>query len=329
MTGVDVMSTVQDYLEKRRPTLDLAFNKELSVLLGGIAAKDLASLITGIEAGKKIRGCLCCMINDALGGDPESAIPRAVAVELIQAATLIHDDFVDQDAFRRNRPAVWTLEGARRAVLIGDVIFASAIRGMNDLSREDGVTVSHAIAQVSKGALYEPVDPKVMAAEIEAGRESGQTYEKIIHLKTGILFGAACRLGSIAAEANGNLRERAYRYGLRIGEAYQIADDLKEVKQHMLLRFIHPGQMVALAPAFLHFAGKRRSQILTLLKGESTTLDDLALEFFSAAASLMEDEIERRLQSAVSEIGEHFPDNEYSELVRKAPWDIIRMFNES
>jgi len=309
--------------------LDLAFKKELSVLLGGIAAKDLGSLITGLEAGKKIRGCLCCMINDALGGGPESAIPRAVAVELIQAATLIHDDFVDQDAFRRNRPAVWTLEGARRAVLIGDVIFASAIKGMNDLSREDGVTVSHAIAQVSKGALFEPLDPQVLAGEIEAGRAGGQTYEKIIRLKTGILFGTACRLGSIAAGAGDNLRERSYRYGLRIGEAYQIADDLIEVKQHLLRRFIHPGQMVTLAPAFLHFAGKMRSHILTLLKGESMALDDPALELFSAAAGLMEDEIERRLQSAVREIGEHFPDNRYSELVRRAPWDIIRMFNES
>ena len=323
------MSTVQDYFEKRRPMLDLAFNKELSVLLEGIAAKDLASLTTGLEAGKKIRGCLCCMINDALGGDPESAIPRAVAVELIQAATLIHDDFVDQDAFRRNRPAVWTLEGARRAVLIGDVIFASAIKAMNNLSREDGVAVSHAIAQVSKGALFEPLDPPVLAGEIEAGRASGQTYEKIIRLKTGMLFGTACRLGSIAAGADDNLRERSYRYGLRMGEAYQIADDLKEVKQHLLTRFIHPGQMVALAPAFLHFTEKMRSQILTLLRGESTALDDPALELFSAAAGLMEDEIERRLQSAVCEIGEHFPDNGYSELLRRAPWDIIRMFNES
>jgi hypothetical protein len=269
------------------------------------------------------------MINDALGGDPESAIPRAVAVELIQAATLIHDDFVDQDAFRRNRPAVWTLEGARRAVLIGDVIFASAIKAMNDLSREDGVAVSHAIAQVSKGALFEPLDPQVLAGEIEAGRAGSQTYEKIIRLKTGILFGTACRLGSIAAGADDNLRERSYRYGLRMGEAYQIADDLKEVKQHLLTRFIHPRQMVALAPGLLYFAGKMRSHVLTLLKGGSTALDDPALELFSAAAGLMEDEIERRLQSAVCEIGEHFPDNGYSELLRRAPWDIIRMFNES
>jgi len=57
--------------------------------------------------------------HEALGGGLESAIPRAIAVEFIQAATLIHDDFVDQDTLRRNRPAVWTVEGARRAVLIG------------------------------------------------------------------------------------------------------------------------------------------------------------------------------------------------------------------
>jgi hypothetical protein len=240
---------------------------------------------------------------------------------------LIHDDFVDQDTVRRGRPATWTIEGPRRAVLIGDVIFASAIKMMSDLGREDGATVSDAIAQVSRGALHEPLDPLALAGEIESGRVNGQLYQKVIRLKTGILFGAACRLGAIAAGADDKLKDASFRYGLRIGEIYQIADDVQEVRAHCSSRTVHPQQMVALAPALLHFVSEMHPYIPDLLKGKTTDLKHPALELFNTAAEIMEHEIEHRLQSVVSEIEEHFPENGYSRLLRAAPGDIIRMFN--
>jgi len=319
----------QDYLKTVRPRLEDALKKELSHLLANIPLRDTAALMSAIEGGKKIRGCLSFMVSDALGGDFESATPRAIAVELIQAATLIHDDFVDQDTLRRNRPAVWTIEGARRAVLIGDVIFATAIEMMGDLSRDDGLAVSHAIAQVSRGALHEPLDPLGLALEIESNGSIGQLYEKIIHLKTGILFGTACHLGAIAAEADHELRRISYRYGLRIGEAYQIADDVQEVKQHLLKCYIFPEEMAILAPALLFFVDEIRPLIPDFLKGKCTDVKGPMSGLLGTAVELMEDEITHRLHSAVSEIEENFPDNEYSELARKAPQDIIMMFNES
>src|SRR3990172_8749684 len=129
---------VQEYLRKRRILLDKAFRETLSGLLQSVPLRDTAFFMDALAGGKKLRGCLACLICEALGGSLEAVIPRAVAVELIQAATLIHDDFVDQDRMRRNRPAVWTLAGARRAVLLGDVIFASAIKMMSELGRNDG-----------------------------------------------------------------------------------------------------------------------------------------------------------------------------------------------
>ncbi len=324
-----MLISFQDYLDKVRPRLEEVFEKELSDLLENVALKDTASLMAATKGGKKIRGCLSCMVSEALGGGIEFAIPRAVAVEFIQAATLIHDDFVDQDRIRRDRPAVWTIEGARGAVLIGDVIFATAIKMMSDLTREDGSAVSHAIAQVSKGALHEPLDPMGLAEEIESNQFGPNLYEHIIHLKTGILFGTACHLGAIAAEAGQELREISYRYGLRIGEAYQIADDVKEVRLHLLKRSILPSQMAVLAPALLYFISEMSPFILNVLKGNHTDLESPVLELWGAAAELMEHEIEHRLQLAVSEIEGHFPNNGYSDLAKRAPKDIIMMFNES
>jgi hypothetical protein len=269
------------------------------------------------------------MISASLGGTFESAIPRAMAVELIQTATLIHDDFVDQDTSRREMPAAWTIEGARRAVLLGDIIFATAINMMSELSREDGLVVSHAIAQVSRGAFLEPLDPLMLKRKIESNNWGGKLYEKIIRLKTGILFGAACQLGAIAAEANDELRGKCLRYGSRIGEAYQIADDIKEVKQHLLTRSIHSAQMAGLAPTFLYFVEEMRPYIPPILEGNCVDLNGPLLEYFRVAVELMENEIERRLKSAVTEIEHDFPNNEYGELTLSTPWDLIGMFNES
>jgi geranylgeranyl pyrophosphate synthase len=315
----------QDYWEALRPRLDDAFGKQISILLDSTTLNGAAHLRSTLDGGKRIRGCLVCMVSDTLGGDTESAIPRAVAIELIQTATLIHDDFVDQDTVRRNRPATWTIEGARRAVLLGDVIFATANKMMNDLSREDGLVVSQAIAQVARGAFQEPLNASMMNREIESGRWNGESYEKIIHLKTGTLFGAACQLGAIAAEARRDLQKAFYRYGSRIGEAYQIADDLHDVKQSLLARSIHTDRMVVLTPILLHFVKEMRPHILHALEGQSIDLDGSILEHLQKAARLMKNEIDHRLKIAVSEIEADFPVNEYTDLIRKAPWEMVRM----
>jgi len=101
------------------------------------------------------------------------------------------------------------------------------------------------------------------------------------------------------------------------------------VKQHLYNRTIHPKQMAALAPSFLYFVAEMRPYILTLLQGRHLEISDAAADSFSMAAKLMEQEITRRLQSAVSEIEEDFPHNGYRELARRTPWDLIRMFKES
>lgn len=317
----------KDFMEWVRPPLDHAFRAHLFNLTNDIAFKHGTSLESALAGGKMIRGCLLYLITDCLGGVPEAAIPRAVAVELIQAASLLHDDFVDQDSVRRNQSATWTLEGARRTVLLGDLIFASAIKTMADLGREDGSIIANAIAQVSSGAVQEPVDPLVLAREIESNRLDGGFYEKIVSLKTGNLFSAACRLGAIAAGADEALKERSERYGLRIGEAYQIADDLQDMVHIMKMRSVSAKLMVSIAPACLHFVEDARDLLTAALKERDGLLSDELFECFKVAVVCMEAEIERRLGTALAEIDAYFPQNEPGLLARRAPWDLIRMFN--
>jgi geranylgeranyl pyrophosphate synthase len=318
------------YMDRVKPSLDLAFKTKVLSCLRNISMNDTTYLVESLEAGKKIRGCLTCMIAETLGGPIQAVIPRAVGVELIHMATLIHDDYVDQHMTRRNRSAPWTLEGARKAVLIGDMFVATTLRTMNDLGREEGRVISRAIALLSKGALYEPLDPSALAREIESNRFRNNLYERIIYLKTGVLFGTACQLGAIAANTNGRLGTISFGYGVKIGEAYQIADDIIDIEQYLRTRSIHPEEMAALTPAFLYFVKEMRPFVLTLLKKNGHWhLSREMMEFFQVALERMREAVRLRLVSAASEIEEQFPKNEFLRLVKRAPWDLVRIFAES
>jgi hypothetical protein len=325
--GAPMFAHFQDYAEGLKPTLDAAFTGYLARLLGGtkpMRSWEETELLTG---GKKIRGSLLCLVTTTLGGTLEDALPRAVAVELIHAATLIHDDFVDQHTSRRNLAAVWTLEGARRAVLLGDIVFASSIHMMSELGRKDGLIVSRAIAEVSRGAYQEPLNPSSLLEEIVADRISSTLYEKIIYLKTGILFGAACELGAVAAKADYRVQRTWCRYGLKIGEAYQIADDLHEFERCLLTRSVTACEVASLAPSLLFFVRESRPYILGALQRKSSDLRGEFLQHFKIAAELMKAEKERRLRSARNEIEGDSSANDLDRMALKTPWDIIRMFD--
>lgn len=318
----------QDYATSLKPSLDSAFTGHLTRLLGNGEPLRPIGEIQLLTGGKKIRGALLCLVAAALGGALEDALPRAVAIELIHTASLIHDDFVDQHRTRRNTAAAWTLEGARRAVLLGDILFASAIRMMSEMGRIDGLIVSGAIAEIARGAWHEPLDSTSLARELETDRDYAALYEKIIYLKTGVLFGAACQLGAVAAGTDERRRRVWGDYGLRIGEAYQIADDLHEIDQCLVTGTVSGSGMAALAPALLYFAAGSRQSVVKALRRKSSDLNGELLSHFMAAAELMKEEKEKRLRSAVEVIESDPVENDFHRLACGTPWDIIRMFDE-
>ncbi|HZN27222.1 MAG TPA: polyprenyl synthetase family protein [Burkholderiales bacterium] len=182
-----------------------------------------------VREGKKLRGSMVLAVCDALAGPRSRALPSAVAIECVQAASLIHDDFVDRDCTRRDRPAVWIVHGSRRAVLLADVIFATALQRSAELGRDEVHTLASAIASVAAGAYQEPLESREMETMMcERGLEQ-PPYDRIAYLKTGALFAAAAELGAIAAGAAPAVRKAASEFGARAGEAYQIADDLSDV----------------------------------------------------------------------------------------------------
>lgn len=177
-----------------------------------------------LTAGKHLRGTLTCLVAQACGAPRHAALPYALAIEAIQAASLIHDDYIDGDTRRHGRPALWTDIGARRAVLLGDVLFADAIEKTARRSPVACRIIARAIAATARGAYHEPLTH----AELNRVRDR-RLYHRIVRGKTGALFAAAAALGTVAACASNPAIRAAYAYGLRLGEAYQIADDVHDL----------------------------------------------------------------------------------------------------
>lgn len=208
------------YRAAAKARIDAELKSRAGQWFATLPAAHASALRTILTEGKRLRGSLTCLVAEALGGTLEQALPAALAVEMVQAASLVHDDFVDGDTVRRGRPAAWTLLSSRRAVLVADVMFATAIEKMAQAGAREVATLAHAIAAMAQGALQE--------AAGESFVEDRDAYRRILYLKTGSLFSAAARLGALAANAREPHLQAATEFGARAGELYQIADDLAD-----------------------------------------------------------------------------------------------------
>ena len=172
-----------------------------------------------LDAGKRLRAGFFFNFSESRGDD---AVKIASAIELLHAATLIHDDVLDASPTRRGRRALHVKRGIPLSILYGDYLFSESF----SLLAEAG---SPLIWKVMVRALSE-----TLKGEIEEQYRRGdvslteEEYLSIIEKKSGVLFGAACKAGLVMKDRKSPLAERAYKFGLRVGSAYQILDDCKD-----------------------------------------------------------------------------------------------------
>ncbi|MEZ4599725.1 MAG: polyprenyl synthetase family protein [Syntrophotaleaceae bacterium] len=320
-----MFDSFHDFAKNVRPALDKAFSRELVQLLDtGVPGPH--DWLQGLNGGKKIRGLLLCLVARTLGASLEKALPRAVAVELIQTATLIHDDYIDGHRTRRSLPALWTLDGPRRAVLLGDVLFSSAIFLLSGMGSLDCGIGSRTIARLALGAWQEPLDKRALLSAINSRQAD---YELIISLKTGVLFAAASELGAVAAGVDASSLGPWRGYGMKVGEAYQLADDLHEMERSFDRRDVSMEALTDLAPALLYFVPDSGQVIEQALRREKPLSILEIRPFLSQAIGLMKRERERRLRAAAAELDDVRGEPQLMDLVRRAPLDLIGMFDRS
>jgi octaprenyl-diphosphate synthase len=179
----------------------------------------VAHYIVG-SGGKRVRPMLVLLFSNALGFQGKERFELAATVEFIHTATLLHDDVVDESSMRRGRQTANAIFGNAASVLVGDFVYSRAFQMMVSVNRMRVLEIlsdaTNAIAEGEVLQLMNVRDPDLSVEE----------YLHVIHFKTAKLFEASARLGAVLAGADAAVEESCARYGLALGTAFQLVDDL-------------------------------------------------------------------------------------------------------
>ncbi len=169
--------------------------------------------------GKRIRAALVLFSARTAGPASDKSPQLAAAVEMLHAASLIHDDIIDEAALRHNQPALHARWGTQRAVLMGDYLFA---RIFSLLAEGFPLAVSRCLLSAAQEVCDGAIEETSLAFRSDT---TEPRYLEVIKKKTASLMAAACECGAIVAGAPKHVQEGLRRYGKHFGIAFQLIDD--------------------------------------------------------------------------------------------------------
>lgn len=174
------------------------------------------------SGGKRVRPALLILANYASGGNAsaEGVIRLATVMEMLHTATLVHDDIIDNADVRRSKASVNSRFGNQIAVLMGDWLYMSAFEtSLKERSLEILEILTHMTRKMTEGELIQ----LTMIGNTDITEEE---YFDIVRRKTAYLFSGCCEIGGILARANAEQQAALRDYGMNLGIAFQLADDL-------------------------------------------------------------------------------------------------------
>ncbi|MCD8535085.1 MAG: polyprenyl synthetase family protein [Verrucomicrobia bacterium] len=173
--------------------------------------------------GKQLRPLLVGLSAQATGGTQIAHIRIAVIIEMIHLATLVHDDIMDHADVRRSKPTLANRWGNEIAVMLGDCLFAHALKLASDFPT---VHVCRFVSESTRTVCSGEIIQNFRKNHIDGARER---YFKVIAMKTAELFGLACDQGAYHNQAPDSVRTSLRQFGIHFGTAYQIFDDLLDL----------------------------------------------------------------------------------------------------
>jgi octaprenyl-diphosphate synthase len=172
------------------------------------------------SGGKRLRPALVVLSAHAFNYTGAHHHELAAVVEFIHTATLLHDDVVDESGLRRGRETANALFGNAASVLVGDFLYSRAFQMMVEVgSLRVMQTLADATNVIAEGEVLQLLNCN--DADVDA-----ENYMRVIHYKTAKLFEAAMRLGAILASASAEEEAAAATYGMHLGTAFQLIDDV-------------------------------------------------------------------------------------------------------
>lgn len=176
--------------------------------------------------GKRLRPVMTLMACNLFNGDIEAAMPVALGIEVFHNFTLLHDDIMDKAALRRNRPTVHKKYGENTAILSGDAMsilaFQYLLQTNSPAFHEIAGLFTKTAIEVCKGQQLDMDYQDMLDVSLE-------DYLEMIRLKTAVLIACSLKAGALSGNASAQDANRLYDFGINLGLAFQLQDDLLDV----------------------------------------------------------------------------------------------------
>ncbi len=228
---MDVKEILRDYAEMTEEALE-KYLPDTPCLQSSVIKAARYSLLGG---GKRIRPALVMEFCRVCGGDPETALPVACALEMTHTFSLIHDDMpcMDDDDMRRGQPSCHKKYGEAAAMLAGDALAVLPYKIIADAAVKKLLPPDAALKIISLLAdnvgMFGMIGGQTLDLEFETVIPDTSSILEMYRMKTGALLEFACKAGCIAAGAGVKEQVAAAGYGQRVGTAFQIVDDIMDV----------------------------------------------------------------------------------------------------
>lgn len=224
MTSVEDLLS-DDSLQTRMTLIDQEMKRFLDNYRGEPSVLYDAAHHLLLAGGKRLRSLITLLSCEAVGGDIQSILPFALAMELLQTASLVHDDIIDEDLMRRGVETTHKKFGAKIAVLAGDLLIAQAVEIIGEQATPE------LLVHLGRGGIRmtegEALD--FLMCEDSPASFNRQRYLKVIEQKTATFMREAARVGAIVGGASEEQKQALTKYGEMLGFGFQIRDDILDV----------------------------------------------------------------------------------------------------
>ena len=222
-----------NFIETVRPALDLPRIQALAsadmAAVDALIRDRLASDVVLINqiadhiisaGGKRLRPMLVELAGRACGAVTAEHHQLAAIIEFIHTSTLLHDDVVDESDLRRGRSTANALWGNAPSVLVGDFLYSRSFQLMVELDRMEVMGIlADTTNRIAEGEVLQLL-------HVHNPDTDETAYLRVIERKTAVLFAAGTQLGALASGADAVTQQKLYDYGMNLGYAFQIADDV-------------------------------------------------------------------------------------------------------
>jgi octaprenyl-diphosphate synthase len=192
-----------------------AVERKIEQFVAELEDKEVSALYAKLPHGKRLRAKLLLKI----AGSSLAVVKTAAIVEMIHAASLLHDDVIDDADTRRSKPSINALYGNKTAIMLGDILYSKGFFELNNISPEVSKIISNAVIQLSLGELKDVSLSKTFNTD-------KVIYLKMIYQKTASLMEACAGAGAYIA----GKEVKAYMtYGRNLGIAFQMIDDILDI----------------------------------------------------------------------------------------------------